>query len=313
MPKYKLTPNSDDLHVLFVASRSDVAVVRIDNGEIVKEFTNLFFVQPTNRNVQNLLLDISENNIYLINDGAIYTLIKSGGTFVDPPSWNYRLASPAAASFSPLVLVFDELSRSLVRFGNNAYSPYNDASTTLKTNNLNADIRWMEGYNYPRWRILTLLKGTEPDGETFLVEMANDYGGSNTLTGSSRVISRTFLLPHADKWAGNFTYEIIYFAHGNKLYRANINTDPISESLQITLPEGEVVTCMQHMVKPIPQSGSTVTKDYLAVATHSAGHYKVYLFTMEVGNLVPVSPAFEGEGRVTCINYVQPDGGIRVF
>ncbi|MDR0543952.1 MAG: hypothetical protein LBG30_01190 [Odoribacteraceae bacterium] len=313
VPKFRMTPASDELNALAIASDSDVAIARVDNGEIIRDFSNSFFAEPAARDVRNLLLDVSESSIYLINDGLIYIMNKVGGMFVDPPVGNYRASGRAAVSFSPLILFHDQLSNSLVRFGNNAYSPYNDANTPVKVNNLDAEPLWMEGYNYPRWRINALLR-RHSDSQVIFTSIANDYGGSTSLAGSSRVIPSSLGLANADVWGGNFTYEIIYFARDNFLYRANMDADPPGETLQVTFPEGETVTCIQHLVKPVPQSGSTVAKDFIAVATHADGRYKVYLYTTEVGNLLSLpSPTFEGNGRVTCVNYVQPDGGLRVF
>ncbi|MDR1415071.1 MAG: hypothetical protein LBI96_04590 [Odoribacteraceae bacterium] len=314
VPGFKITPNDDPLNVFAVVSGNDAAIIRIDNGEIIMDYDNMFFIRPLARNPQNIILDLSENTIYMINDHILYTMNKVGGLFVDPPSWDYRVSPLSAISFSPLIIVFDEQAKSLIRFGNNLFSPYNDASTALKLNNLDAEVMWMEGYNYPRWRVYALLEHASPAGTFSLVKLQNDYGGSTSVIGESQDIPSTLQLPHADKWAGNFEYDIIYFARDNKLYRANMDTNPPVESLQVTFEPGEVITCMQHMVKPVPQSPGTVVKNCLAVATYAAGRYKVYLYSIEVGNLVPLEhPNFQGEGRVTTVNYVQPDGSLRVF
>jgi hypothetical protein len=310
---FKMDPNGDNLRVFVVASERDASIVRIDNGEIIRDYNTMFFTPPATRRLQNVILEIGELTTFLVNDGLVYTLTHAGGLFYDPSPSPHRFSSHAAAIYSQ-PLFFDEQTKSFIKYNYNVFTPYNDASTELKSNNLDADVLWMEGYNYPRWKAYSLFKRLSPPNETFLVKMQSDYNGASSLIGTSHVIPDTHALPHADCWAGNFTYDIIYFARDNKLYRANMDVDPIVESLQFTLPAGEVVTCMQHMNKSVPQSPGTVVMDCLAVASHANGRYKVWLFAMDTGNLVSLpGPTFEGEGRVTCINYVQPDGSLRIF
>jgi hypothetical protein len=72
---------------------------------------------------------------------------------------------------------------------------------------------------------------------------------------------------------------------------------------------------MQHIKYPAPTSGVIYKVDYLAIATYANGRYKVWLQPISsIGTIQPLGqPNFEGQGRVSCINYLEQGNGSRVF
>jgi hypothetical protein len=310
--EFKETITSENLNTFVVLAERDAAIIRIDHGTIVRDYDQMFFAPPADRNLQNAVLDVAENNVYVINDGKVYFMTKAAGLFqdpVDPSTGNYHMAPFGALGMSPLFF-YDVNSTTIVTYNGSAYTP----SSNDIVRNMNADLLWMEGYNNTKWYTYALFKHRESGEMQFVKFKNNDYYG-NISTISSMPVPPASNLIDADKVTGNYDYEILYYAKGNKIYRSNVDVPPMLESDKvITLPEGEVVTCMQHMKKPIPQSSTVISVDKLAVASHANGRYKVWLFDLQSGDIVPLSqPTFEGEGRVTCINYVQPEGGIRIF
>jgi len=307
---YKNTLAGSDLYSVFlVGSERDAMILRVDNGKIVKDFDNMFFTKPAVRKVQNVLQPVSTFEMNLINDGKMYTMNK-GALFANPPASNYIL-SPVAA-VGAVILAFDDVTKTVIGFASSAFTTQNAAASALK--NMNADPIWYGIYPGLRGAGLALFRKADKDG--FLVKLNATYGPlaglSNSIVGS-KVVPAAHGLMSADVIGGNYDADYIYYAKGNLIYMTDYASLP--ESLQITLPAGEVVTCIQHVKYPLPASGVISTVDFLAIATYTAGNYKVYLHPISsIGTIQPLAkPNYEGTGRISTIQYLEQGSGSRVF
>lgn len=319
VPSMKPSPISSDLYnVLFVISDKDAATYNIVNGEKDMGFEDMFFLQPEVINPQNVLQPMNANNIVFINDNKMYGMVK-GSRFSNPPISNYKI-SPIAG-VGALVLAFDENTESFVLSDSgNSFPAVPSTGNQLK--NMDANMVWIEGYAGLRSTALLLLR--KESGEGIIAKLNASYGAligsNNPATGSPYVLVQDFKtvnashgLMNADVIGGNYDSDYIYFAKGNEVYLTNLAN--LSEELQLTLPVGETVTCMQHIKFPQPAAGVTYTVDCFAIASYINGKYKIWLHQINsIGNLEILSePDFEGDGRVTCINYLNQGVGARIF
>lgn len=97
----------------------------------------------------------------------------------------------------------------------------------------------------------------------------------------------------------------LYYAVGNECYLYDMDLQK-EENLGLASRMGnEAVTLIEH----IYWRGDPVNQwDYLVVATHANGHYKVYLYPTRGGrpDLTQEARCLEGEGRVHALHYVNP-------
>jgi hypothetical protein len=307
---FKNSLKSTDLYSVLVAiTDHDAAIFRLDNGKKVMGFDDMFFTRPDVKTPQNILQPSDNNALMLINDNKLYTLNK-GTLFASPPLSTYKL-SPVAAIAARAIL-FDDISKSMVFSDNGAFATLGANGALLK--NMNADMIWAGGYAGLRSAALTLFR--KPTGEGLLVKMNASYGpmiGSGDLVAGTKTVPATHGLMSADAIGGNYDSDYIYYAKDNNVYITDFTSIP--ENLQVTLPQGEVVTCIQHIKYPQPAAGVNTTTDFLAIASYQGGKYKVWLHKISsTGTIQPLAkPDFEGQGKVSCLNYVEQGKGSRVF
>lgn len=308
---FKMGLTSTDLYnVFFILSDKDGGIYRVDNGKLVLGFDDMFFLKPAVRKPQNVLQSMNNANVQLINNNKSYSLTK-GARFTDLPS-TYTV-SPIAATVA-MDIGFDQASKSVFCFNGAYYAPLGANGNDLK--NMNADIIWMNGYAGQRSAAMALFR--MPAGEGVLVKLNAQYGYlagyQSPLIADKDTLPVTHGIMHADAICGNYDADYIYYASGNKVYMTDVATHP--ENLQVSLPAGETVTCIQHIKYPQPMSASIPgTTDYLAIASYANGHYKIWLHKLtSTGTVLPqAQPNFEGEGRVANITYMEQGLGSRVF
>lgn len=309
---FKTGLTSTDLFSVFtVISDQDAAIYRIDNGKLVMGFDNMFFTKPTTRKPQNVIQPMGDNFINLINDGKLYTMTK-GSLFSDPPVSSYRI-SPVAAVGS-LVLTFDEASKSMVFVDGSSFLALGSSGSDLK--NMNASVVWIGGY--PGLRNVALMLFRKNTGEGSLVKINAAYGFmagySSPLITGTKTVPQAHGLMSADVIGGNYDSDYIYYSKGNQIYMTDFAS--VQENLQVTLPAGETVTSIQHIKYPQPNSGTVVlTTDYLAISSYANGNYKVWLHKISSTGTIQAlpKPNFEGQGRVSCVNYLEQGLGNRTY
>ena len=138
--------------------------------------------------------------------------------------------------------------------------------------------------------------------------------GNPVLISGTNTVPQSHGLMSADVIGGNYDSDYIYYAKSNKIYMTDFASLP--ESLQITLPEGEVVTSIQHIKYPQPTATTVMpTVNYLAISTYKDGDYKVYLHTISsIGTIQALAqPNFTGHGRISSVNYVENGVGNRTY
>jgi hypothetical protein len=310
---------SNDLYNVFmVISDQDAGIFRIDNGKKIMGFDNMFFTKPAVKKPQNVLQPVAVNTLHFINDGKAYIMTK-GSLFSNPPVTNYTL-SPIAA-VGACTILFDQNSKSVVTLDGGIYRTLASTGAAVGTvlKNMDAEPIWIGGYAGFRSIALALFRKTT--GEGFLTRLNATYGplsggtynGIPILVQDSKTVPQTHGLMSADVIGGNHDADYIYYSKGNKVYLTDFASLP--ETLQVTLPAGETVTCIQHIKYPQPAAGVIYTADYLAIASYNNGNYKVYLHKISsIGTIQALSePTFTGQGRISCVNYLENGNGNRTW
>lgn len=309
-PSFKMTVTGTELFNAFtVLSERDAGIYRIDNGKLARSFDDMFFLKPATRKLQNAFQSSNTQNLGLINDNKAYSMIK-GALFTDLPA-TYKV-SPIAA-VGAMDIGFDENSKSIFCFNNANFAALGTNGTTLK--NMDANLLWMTGYAGQRSVALALFR--QPNGDGVLIKLNAQYGYlagfSSPLVLARDTMPQTHGLMSASVIGGNYDADYIYYAINNNIWLTDVAT--LNESLQVTLPAGETVTCIQHIKYPQPSAGIPITTDFLAIATYANGHYKVWLYKISsTGTIAALpQPNFEGDGRVTNVTYVEQGMGSRVY
>jgi len=311
----KPTPTSSDLYnTLFVISDKDARFYRIDNGKEAMNFENMFFSAPAVRKPQNIIQPMSAQNVVLINDGQMYGMVKGGRFSAPPVSVPAYKVSPVAC-VAALLLGFDELTKSfIISDGGNSWVSVPSTSSAMK--NMNADIVWMAGYAGSRSAGMALIRKADRSGN--LLKLNMNYGQMSS--GSSpymydplnpHVVSASHGLMSSDVIAGNYDNDYVYYAKGNNVYMTDIATMP--EKLQITLPEGEAITCMQHVKYPDPPN---TTLNVFVVASVTGDSYKVRYYNISsTGVLTPSATTKDviGKGRIVSVIYMEQGIGSRIY
>jgi hypothetical protein len=302
--------STDVFNALTVISDKDAGIYRIDNGVKVWDFDNMFFKKPAVRNLQNIFQPMASNYLGLINDNKAYSLVK-GALFTDM-SGNYKCSAVVGVAAMPIG--FDENSKSVIFYDGVNFDPVGSNGSALK--NMNAELVWTNGYAGIRSVAMMLFR--MPDGRGELVKLNGLYGYlagySSPLIMAWDTLPATHGLMSASVIAGDYDADYIFYAKDNSIYVTDLAT--VREGLQVTLPAGEMITCIQHIKYPQPTSTTVpTTTDCLAVASYSNGHYKIWLYKISsTGTIQALSqPNYEGVGRVANITYMEQGSGSRVF
>ena len=101
---------------------------------------------------------------------------------------------------------------------------------------------------------------------------------------------------NADFRTVNENNDIIYYTKGNEVFACKLDAwEEIPQNLGIG--SGETITYMEY-VKFAPYGGNTDWFDYVVIATHQNGEYKLYLHPIQAGNIQPAEKVYTGEGKV---------------
>lgn len=315
VPQMKSSPTSSDLYNTFlVISDKDAAFYRIDNGLQVMDFDHMFFTKPSVKKPQNAFQPMNNNAVVITNDYKMYGMTK--GTFFANPAVPGPVKVAPVAGVGSMIFGFDMGSKS-VFLSQDGYSFPGIPSNAGELKNTDKEIIWMTGYPGARNVGLILLKQT--DGSGRLVKLNTSYGNmagySSPFIMDQKTIAASHGLMNADLIAGNYDNDYLYYAKANQVYLTDLASFP--EVLQVTLPIGETITSMQHVIYPQRVTASVVpTLSEFVVTSYSNGHYKVWFYEISsTGELRPTQngPAFEGEGRIVNVNYVEQGNGIRIF
>jgi len=308
MPAIKTSMTSTDLFSVLVAvTDQDVAMYKLEDGSKVMDYETMFFTKPATKKVQNVIRTPAERLI-LINDHKAYSYYV-GTKFGDAPESKYKIGDISAAGSA--CLLFDEFKKTLFLFEPpSGFIDIIDDWKSLK--NTNSDLIFMEGFRGSRNTAILILKN-RTDNSGKIIDLNMGFNMWNSKTGFIKkeiLLAADNPLLSADKIAGNYSDETLYYAKGNQLF--SVNYDNSVHKLQATYEPGAIITNIQHVRFP-----AVVAPDYskIFVSTYLNGKYKVWVHSVNsVGALeVKSSPDFEGSGKASTFVYVKEGQGSFVY
>ncbi|AXY74663.1 hypothetical protein D3H65_12025 [Paraflavitalea soli] len=318
VPSFRTTPTSTAYFpTIMVLSANDAAIYRIDNGAMVMNFDNMFFTKPATRKPQAVIQPVANTQLYVINDNKAYFLSKGtlfGNMPVNINNQVYDNISPITAVGAAGICwnaraknIFCLDGSNLTELGNNG----------AQLRNMKADLKWMNGYAGSRSAALLLFRNPQDSGYLFKLNVMTGqllYNSTGLITAVDTLKPEHSLMS-ASVIGGNYDYDVIYYAVGDKIYMTDFGS--LQETLLFTLPAGETVTAIQHIKFPEslgnPPPASTLSR--IAIATYKDGRYKIYLHPINGTGTISGLPQanFEGEGRVSSMMYMEKGAGTRIF
>jgi hypothetical protein len=308
----------DPYNTIMVLSENDAAIYRIDNGNMVMNYDNMFFTKPAVRKPQGAFQPTALNTVFFLNNGRTYYMSK-GTLFANMPTdvnnINYTNIGPVSATVA-MELLWNKNTKSIFAITGANYSELKLNTGGGRLMNLNAELEWAAGY--PNNRGVALLLFRNPQDTGFLYKVDGRFSPLGGYPPDSVVMARHTLKPehslmHAGKICGNYDVDIIYYSVGSDIYMMDLATQ--TPTLQFSLPAGEELTAFQHIKYPVPASGVVTTENWIVIATHKDGRYKIYkhaptsTFTLQAKAQADI----EGEGRVSSVIYMEQGNGTRSF
>ena len=302
-------------NTLFAFSSKGLASVRLSDGKIIHDFNTGFYSTPTERHPQAFFAN-HMGDIYFLNAGNVYTLYgmsPNSGRLGEGKIGDHKLSDFCVGHLRGTPILFDEKISSFCSAdasGSNLIY-FKDQKTEVSSNNMNIDLLYMGAGADKNWAIAK----NKDSGDLQLLQL-NPYAAVASrwkpsyidLIVSSQSISNDKGLGQASKWAPNTTNNIIYFAKGNMIGSCNIDAE-LAEKEQYKLPVEEEVTYMRNL----SFKNSTTNFNVLAVATSTGEKYKVYLFTIQAGNLIGEPQIMEGTGKVSALIYIDKSSATQLF
>lgn len=291
--------------VMAVLSEKDANIIRVEDGKIIRHFDDMFYFPPAVKHPTDIFF--GDNSIYLINDDKIHYIDKSGentGRFGEAIIDNYCITHRVSTDFSTPVL-WDEISASFksVNSYDSRLIPFTDNPETglPPINNLDAELLFMGASGFPDKAICLLKK--RKSGEYELRILNAGYLSSyrnNTLVNVP--LESNHPLTQAQLWATDINSDILYYIFDQQIYSCDLNDQYLISTPQLSpFPVNEEIT----FIRNLTFSTKAYKFNYLAIATHTNGKYKLYLYTVENGVLQPDPRVLEGNGKVKKVMYIN--------
>ena len=297
---------------LMTMTDSDMSIFLVEDGSLSRNFGQMFFDAPSERNIHTCTFNTGFTTLYLAMNNNVYTMLTAGGLLQEPtPLAGRKIAPFATIGMNPVY--FDENSKSFL-YLSGTWRTYAERQTApVSCNGMEMDLLWMEGYQHPRFGVVALMRSVEnPDiyktvvmntGSTYMWSYVNPITDIYTLPSGLK-------LPHMDVRGGNFDMGIVYFADGADVYVHDIAN--IEETLLFTMPGDETVTLVQHIKFPVNPTAGSDYMNQLAVATYKDGNYKIWMLDISSTGIPSTpgpTPAYTGTGMVKCMNYLEGTTG----
>jgi len=286
---------------VFVASEQDIVALDYYSGKLIRDYDNFFYEFPQNRKVTHLFNGPSD--IHAVIDNHIYTIpaMKNGAPYTQfsiKVDGNYQLSSQYHAVGAKQPLLYDEISysfcsvargTSLLMYTDNSGISPNDMDMELifmgsRSPSISAgDVVYAIMKNGNKYNLInidgTLINRVNSNPIKEMVEMPSDLGILN-----------------ADFRTVNENNDIIYYTKDNRVFACKIDTWE-EEPQDLGIGSGETITYMEY-VKFAPYDSNPDWFDYVVIATHQNGQYKLYLHPIQAGNIQPAEKVYTGEGKV---------------
>lgn len=292
--------------VLFVASDKDLKVVRIEDMNVVSDFSNMFYNVPEERKVQSWISDWS--GYLLLNDNKVFSIFGTGSN-----SGKFGLCKEGIYSANPYMvtapfgnLVYDDNTSSFygLDMAGTGLISFSEEIGKASPKNLNSRMCYMGRVKPGTGGARAFLKKNS-NADTLLVLRIGMMMSMNKYANPIEqidTVTQKMQLETADCYALNREYEYLYFGKENVWMRYDLENK--EEKEMYTFPAGEKITFMRHMI--YTGEAKKAINEFV-VATYNGGSYKVYRFNLQAGrpeNNTYKGTPMEGEGCVRSVQYV---------
>ncbi len=287
---------------VFVASEQDIVALDYYSGRLIRDYDNFFYEFPQNRKVTHLFNGPSD--IHAVIDNHVYTIpaMKSSAPYTRfsiKVDGNYQLSSQYHAVGAKQPLLYDEISSSFCSVTRGTSLLMYTDNSGISPNNMNMELIFIGSRSPNIYAPGDVAYAIMKNGNQYylinidgtLINRVN----SNPIKEMVKIPSDKGVL-NADFRTLNENNDIIYYTKGNDIFACKLDTfEEIPQNLGIG--SGETITYMEY-VKFAPYGGNTDWFDYVVIATHQNGQYKLYLHPIQAGNIQPAEKVYTGEGKV---------------
>ncbi len=307
VPRMKNSLQSTDLFSgLAVLTDQDVALFKLEDGTKLHDYSSIFFSQPAEKRLQNLLLAMN-GNLILVNNGRYY-IMNQGAKFGSTRLSNYEIGDIGVSA--SMDILFDTSTKTV--FLNDGVNIRTLLSNGAALKNMGTDLYWAEAYRGTR-SSTTLLFKNPVTGEGKFFKLNTTIGpfidANQILIAQQTDLPSGHHLLAADVINGNYDNDLLYYSKDNQLYySAFLDLTPV---LQKTFDAGETISCIQHIKYPAPNSGVVNSFNKVAVATYKDNNYQIWIADINsTGTLsFKAEPDFKGKGKVKSFTYFENGNG----
>ena len=294
---------------VFVASSGDVVALDYFTGQILSRYEDLFIELPPQRRVQTVFAGPSD--VHVCIDGVVYTMFNSAYNkykqFVLKTLGDYTLSPYKVSTHITLPLLFNDDNSSFCTLSRNSpvIDYFNDRTGAYSPTNMDMNLLFMGGKTGANEGDVALALMQQKDGQQYWLY---NLRGNPSSVAINPINSRTALkadlqVLQAEHRALNQNNNIIYFVKDGRLWSCNLDSQ--SERMEeVTIDSGWEVSYME-FVKYDPYGLNDLWFDYLLIATHRDGRYRLQLHPLSAGRVQPAEKTFEGAGRVQRACYMN--------
>lgn len=297
-----ITNTNVKINSVFVASEQDIVALDYYSGKLIRDYDGMFYEFPKNRKVSHLFNGPSD--IHAIVDNRIYTIpaISSGAHYTQfsiKVDGSYQLSSQYHAVGGKQPLLFDESSSSFCSVSRGTSLLMYTDNSGISPNNMGMELVFMGSRSpsiyTPGDVAYAIMKDKSKYYLTTIDATLANRINSNPIQEMVEIPSTLGIL-NADFRTVNEDNDIIYYTKSNKVFACNLSTwEEIPQNLEIG--SEETISYIEY-IKFAPYGGEANWFDYIVIATHLDGQYKLYLHPIQAGNIQPVEKVYTGEGKV---------------
>lgn len=312
---------------IFPISEEESPLIQLSDMQRIFNFDELFYEGPQDgeKALKYLYLGFSAGTSMITDRYARANQTlgaagsgKRGAPAVTSKNENRFSKFAIADSYSGRTIMYDELNGdflTMAYFGSSAdiFTPPATDKMPVKPFGLNCRMVFMKGNCKNITEGYAVLEHKE-NRERYVFEMKKLYGSmSSNPISAVDTLSADLKINEASVFSLHGTLPYLYYAVGNDCYlydavnRMEEKLDLINTDKDAPFDGNEEITAVEHIF----WNGGAPKWEYLVVATHADGHYKLYLYPLRGGrpDLSEKVILHQGEGKAAYIHYAMPKMG----
>jgi hypothetical protein len=293
-----------------------IKILRVADLSVIYEQEDMF-VGETPPTVPYYMTTSGSGVAYISREGFFYTFT----TTARPGSGRYGFPetvaggcepNPRSLLVGPFLFCFDDLNGRFLSAGAfglpRAFSDLGAGGTIMPyaPNNIPHEILYF-GHNFTgqvAHEGYAIFQDKAVPGKRYLYRLALSTSLDNPITSVTEIPSSLKFNEAAEFATNEQDSRLIYFLHDNKLYAYDVEQETEELLAPAGISPGEDITYFSNRYY-INAADAAANFNYLAIATHQAGKYKVYLYETLGGKpLGEAKRVLEGDGKVRKMQYM---------